>query len=240
MNHLRGKLTPAETERLFSKSVDVVKAHGAERYLWVHGYLIKEDVICDPSWRSLPDEPNEFKIQPETVGLYAHRIDRNNLEIYEHDIVRVIINGIEYKAVVVVDPNVNDESKFTLASIGGKPFPDNPQRLFHIFPKNVEVIGNKFDGIDPAYIQSIPLTVESLEPYIAAANIAGYMEKADKIFLNSDTELAGACIELVDAYNKLLKDDPFSAQDFSEFAGGWLLDKFQIEQTATSTKEIQK
>lgn len=68
------------------------------------------------------------------------------------------------------------------------------------------------------------LSDEELEFLVSAANIAGYMESAEKIFLPDDGVLAKACLDIIHAYNDAADKDELPV--FSEFAGDRLAEMF--------------
>jgi hypothetical protein len=61
-----------------------------------------------------------------------------------------------------------------------------------------------------------PITDDDLELVVSAANIAGHMERAQKIALDSDRELANTCVEIVKKYNRQSKKG--EQLDFYEYA----------------------
>lgn len=80
---------------------------------------------------------------------------------------------------------------------------------------------NNIDGA----IKSIELCAEDLELVVAAANIAGHMEKAEKIHIDNDAQLAKFCIKVVEQY--YAESDLYPV--FPEFVQDALIDEFNIE-----------
>jgi hypothetical protein len=75
--------------------------------------------------------------------------------------------------------------------------------------------------------RTIPLTAESLEPYIAIAAVAAPMELAGEIAFENDEQLAGACIKLLDDYSEWL-DDKWSGW----LNGTWYNDNVPLGRTS--------
>jgi hypothetical protein len=74
-------------------------------------------------------------------------------------------------------------------------------------------------------------TASELEPYVSAANIAGYLESAEQIVVGSDAELASACIKIVEGYNAQCErfaeeEKEESGPEFAEIAGEMLREIF--------------
>jgi guanylate kinase len=94
-------------------------------------------------------------------------------------------------------------------------------------PESAKKIGNE--------TRSIPLTSESLELYVTVSVIATAMELDGEMSFESDEQLAGLCIKLVDNYDNWLDSkwsgwlngtwydiDSFPGQTFYDFASDWL------------------
>lgn len=82
----------------------------------------------------------------------------------------------------------------------------------------VKELDETFEKITEAYL-------DDLELIVAAANIAGYLEHAEKLNIESDSELSTFCVRLVQKYHR--ETDVDTA--FSEFAETNLIQQFGIE-----------
>lgn len=80
---------------------------------------------------------------------------------------------------------------------------------------------NDVDGA----MKSVELCTDDLELIVAAANIAGHMEKAEKIYIDSDSRLATFCIEVVERYY----EDVGLYPAFPEFVQDVLINEFYID-----------
>lgn len=106
-----------------------------EPYTWVHGYLMPDNRIYQNY------EPKHgccgkgvFSVIPESVGQYTGRRDKNNVKIFENDLVKDFNRGRLYK-VIYLDGSFNlyDEEEKQLGP-----------ELFFYDSKELEVIGNSF------------------------------------------------------------------------------------------------
>lgn len=82
------------------------------------------------------------------------------------------------------------------------------------------MIINDVDGL----MKSVELCTDDLKLVVAAANISSHMEKAEKIYINSDSVLANFCIEVVERYYSLYLA-------FPEFVQDALMNEFYMEVT---------
>lgn len=79
--------------------------------------------------------------------------------------------------------------------------------------------------IDGVFEKITELYPDDLEFIVAAANIAGYLERAGKLDIGSDSELSEFCVKLVEIYYRETDVDIA----FPEFAEDRLVQKFGIE-----------
>lgn len=108
---------------------------------WIYGYLIKhpneECRICYyEGFYGTTNDINDSKLEvymvdPETVGQYTGLKDKNGVEIYEGDTVKVILNGI-IGTIEFIDGGFSFHRK------------DTDEYAF-IIPESIEVIGNIFN-----------------------------------------------------------------------------------------------
>lgn len=83
------------------------------------------------------------------------------------------------------------------------------------------MIINDVDGA----MKSVELCTDDLELVVAAANIAGHMEKACEIYIESDSMLADFCINIVERYHEAASLYPA----FPEFVQDALINEFYVE-----------
>lgn len=66
---------------------------------------------------------------------------------------------------------------------------------------------------------------DTLEDIVGAANVAGYMEKENRIYIDTDTELTDFLIEIHNLWDSVGGDD-VSDESFLSYAAEELLKKF--------------
>ena len=70
---------------------------------------------------------------------------------------------------------------------------------------------------------------EDLEDIVAAANVAGYLEKDERIFVETDTELTEFLIQTHNKWAAIGGEDN-NDENFLEYAAAELLERFGTEE----------
>ncbi len=71
------------------------------------------------------------------------------------------------------------------------------------------------------------ITFDDLTFLVCIANVAGYMEKEEKISIDSDSVLAGAALEIYEEYKAVAKNDGHNGL-FASYAEEKLANRFGI------------
>ena len=105
---------------------------------WVYGDLVHNQKVTETGL-----EPRVmvggYEVRKETVGQYTGMVDCVGRDVYEGDIIRLHIDGYEYKGAVEYNGYYGC---FELHN-GNK-----RSGLFLVTPANIEIIGNIFDNQD--------------------------------------------------------------------------------------------
>ena len=107
--------------------------------VWVYGYVFKtrkaNPFFDETTW--IFNEDGKFKVEPETVGQYIGIDDKNDVEIYEDDIIQTVLDDGSRFSKFIVKWNVNTAS-FRMIRYQD----DSGFKIDTIVLQNKEVIGN--------------------------------------------------------------------------------------------------
>lgn len=115
-----------------------IKFRGKHLNKWIYGYLLKN--IDDNKYYISVSLDQFYQVKEETIGQYTGLKDKNGVEIYEGDIVRLIYDNIEHIYQIIFD---KEELDFK-ATNGEKNYGKNFQYLGCC--EEIEIIGNIYEN----------------------------------------------------------------------------------------------
>lgn len=115
-----------------------IKFRGKHLNKWIYGYLLKN--IDDNKYYISVSLDQFYQVKEEMIGQYTGIKDKNGVEIYEGDIVRLIYDNIEHIYQIIFD---KEELDFK-ATNGEKNYGKNFQYLGCC--EEIEIIGNIYEN----------------------------------------------------------------------------------------------
>ncbi len=115
-----------------------IKFRGKHLNKWVYGYLLK-NIDDNKSYISVSLD-QFYQVKEETIGQYVGLKDKNGVEVYEGDIVRIVYDSIEHIYQIIFD---KEELDFK-ATNGEINYGGNFQYLGCC--EEIEVIGNIYEN----------------------------------------------------------------------------------------------
>lgn len=115
-----------------------IKFRGKHLNKWVYGYLLK-NIDDNKSYISVSLD-QFYQVKEETIGQYVGLKDKNGVEVYEGDIVRIVYDSIEHIYQIIFD---KEELNFK-ATNGEINYGGNFQYLGCC--EEIEVIGNIYEN----------------------------------------------------------------------------------------------